>query len=283
MTKESIIGTFNIKEFGEKKFNNDDVMKIIVKILKRYDIVLCQEVHLSEELIKQLVDKVSTSSIPYSYVSSQPIGRSLYKERYLYLYRSNKWNVLENYAIEKFCNKISRVPYVVQFQNLKKTYIRITLVGCHTHPDNAYDEIKALVNNIYKDIKAKLEKKDRFSFLFNVFYCFGGSCISSNNNEPIIIMGDFNASGSYLNKTKQTKLDKILKNNDLMWGIGHSSDTTVASKCNAYNRFVFEIKNKERWIGNTRIFKFDKKLNKKLSTSVSDHYPIEFELKLDIA
>ncbi|CAG8815505.1 10271_t:CDS:1, partial [Dentiscutata erythropus] len=57
----------------------------------------------------------------------------------------------------------------------------------------------------------------------------------SNDNEPIIIMGDFNASGSYLNKTKQTKLDKILKNNNLMWGIGHSSDTTVASKCNAYD------------------------------------------------
>ncbi|KAF0396002.1 DNase I-like protein [Gigaspora margarita] len=280
MTKKSIIGAFNIKEFGEKKFNNDDIMKIIVKILKRYDIVLCQEVYLSEELIKQLVDKVSTSSIPYSYVSSQPIGRSSYKERYLYLYRSNKWNVLESYEIKKFCTKFFRVPYVARFQNIKKSRIRITLVGCHTRPGNAYKEIEVLVNNVYADVKARLEKNDILSCLFNLLYCLR----SSNNNEPIIIMGDFNASGSYLNKTKQTELDQILKNNDLMWGICHSSDTTVASKRNAYDRFVFEVKNKKRSIGNTKIFKFDKILkNKKFSMLVSDHYLIEFELKLDIA
>ncbi|RIB24357.1 hypothetical protein C2G38_2168823 [Gigaspora rosea] len=100
-------------------------------------------------------------------------------------------------------------------------------------------------------------------------------------------MGDFNALGSYLNKNKQKTLDNILYNNNLMWGIDHSSDTTVATKCNAYDRFIFEIKNKERWIGNTRVFEFDKilkidKLLKNMKTSdVSDHYPIEFELKLD--
>ncbi|CAG8570322.1 33988_t:CDS:1 [Gigaspora margarita] len=232
-------------------------MKIIVKIFKRYDIVLCQEVHLSEELIKQLVDKISTSSIPYSYKLSDYIGNNSYKEKYLYLYRSNEWKVLKSYEIKKFHDKFFRVPYVARFQNLRKYHISVTLVGCHTHPDNAYEEIKTLLNNVYADIKAKLEKKDRFSFLFNLIYCLS-LCISSNYNKPIIIMGDFNASGSYLNKKKQAELDKILENNDLMWGINHTCDTTIATKCNAYNRFVFEVKNKERCIGNTKIYKFDK-------------------------
>ena len=235
---------------------------------------------------KFVISLSKSSSISYSYVSSQPIGRGSYKETYLYLYKSNKWKVLDNYVIKKFCDKFLRASYVVRFQNLKEPHIRITLVGCHICPGNAYEEIKALVNNVYADIKSRLEKKD--SFLFNLLYCFGSSCINLNVlNEPIILMGDFNASGSYLNKNKQKTLDNILYNNNLIWGIDHSSDTTVATKCNTYDRFIFEIKNKERWIGNTRVFEFDKilkidKLLKNMKNSdVSDHYPIEFELKLD--
>ncbi|CAG8816568.1 9764_t:CDS:1, partial [Racocetra fulgida] len=155
----------------------------------------------------------------------------------------------------------------------------ITLVGCHTHPNNAYEEIKTLVNNVYADVKARLKKRDSLSYLFNSLCCLGSLCVDSNDHEPIIMMGDFNASGAYLNKKKQAELDKILNNNDLMWGIDHFSDTTVASKRNAYDRFIFEVKNKERWIVKTRIFEFDKGWkNKKASMLVSDHYPIEIEL-----
>ncbi|CAG8738568.1 6267_t:CDS:2, partial [Gigaspora margarita] len=112
-------------------------------------------------------------------MSSQPIGRGSYKERYLYLYRSNKWK-------STLCSPI-------RFQNLDKPHVRITLVGCYTHPGNAYKEIKTLVNNIYADIKSRLEKKYSF-YLFNLLYCFGSSCISLNDlNESRIIMGDFNS------------------------------------------------------------------------------------------
>ncbi|CAG8835150.1 31697_t:CDS:1, partial [Gigaspora margarita] len=214
------IGAFNIKQFGVKKLNDQFVMKTIIKILKRYDIVLCQEVHLDKKMIKQLVTLLSkSSSVPYSCLLSQLTG----KERYLYLYNSNKWEVLENYLIKnkKFDRKFFRVPYVARFQNLKNPHIRITLVGCHTHPNSAYKEIKALVDDVYVDIKARLEKRDSFSVLINLLYCFGSSCISSNDDEPIVIMGDFNASGSYLKKDEQNKLDKILYKNGLMWGIDH--------------------------------------------------------------
>ncbi|KAF0395994.1 DNase I-like protein [Gigaspora margarita] len=247
-SKVSLISTFNIKEFGIKKFNDNGIMKFIINILKRYNIVLCQEVHLTNEISKQLVDSLlKSSSVRYSYVLSQLTGTGSYKERYLYLYRSNKWKVLENYLIDstKFCDKFFRVPYVARFQNLRKPHIRIILIGCHIHPDNAYEEIITLVNNVYVDIKAKLEKKDSSSVLIKLLYCLS-SCISSNDNEPIIVMSDLNALGSYLNKRKQVELDKILKDNYLMWEIDYLSDITVGTKCNAYDRFVFEVKNKER-------------------------------------
>ncbi|CAG8855073.1 29343_t:CDS:1, partial [Gigaspora margarita] len=47
-------------------------------------------------------------------------------------------------------------------------------------------------------------------------------------------------------------------------------NTTIATKCNTYDRFIFEINNKERWIGNTRIFEFDKILKNMKSSEVSE-------------
>ncbi|CAG8845311.1 5000_t:CDS:1, partial [Gigaspora margarita] len=59
-----------------------------------------------------------------------------------------------------------------------------------------------------------------------------------------------------LNKNKQKTLDKILYNNNLMWELIIRVNTTVATKCNAYERFIFEIKNKERWIGDMNSTKY---------------------------
>ncbi|CAG8831187.1 44529_t:CDS:2, partial [Gigaspora margarita] len=56
-------------------------------------------------------------------------------------------------------------PYVIRSENLKKPHIGITLVGCYTHPDNCIQRKKALVNNVYADIKLRLEKKNSFSYL----------------------------------------------------------------------------------------------------------------------
>ncbi|CAG8845938.1 8229_t:CDS:1, partial [Gigaspora margarita] len=80
---------------------------------------------------------------------------------------------------------------------------------------------------------------------------------------------------------KQVELDKILHKNNLVWGINHSEDTSVASKKAAYDRFIFEINNKSQ-IKKVRILDFDKDwrdkrdpdLPKKAAKLISDHYPI---------
>ncbi|CAG8784517.1 8208_t:CDS:2, partial [Dentiscutata erythropus] len=73
-------------------------------------------------------------------------------------------------------------------------------------------------------------------------------------SEPVVIMGDFNASGSYVVKKDQSKLDEILRQNNLVWGIQHSDDTNVATGDNAYDRFIFEKESKQRWIGPSRVW-----------------------------
>ncbi|CAI2169193.1 16863_t:CDS:1 [Funneliformis geosporum] len=326
----AMIGALNIQAFGSKKASNHILMRIITDILRSYDIILCQEIRASDEIIQQLADEVSTPATPYTYVASHPIGRNSYQERYVFLYRKNEWKVLEAYVVddEKLGDKFIREPYVARFQHLKKSDVRITLVGCHTQPENAYEEIKSLISEVYVDVKKKLvrdivqekrqlerrpEKKEkRFAGLRSFFLnycccCFGSySPISTRDfteeasqmglsedgtaKEPIIMMGDLNASGSYLNKTQRTEIDNILKGFNLMWGIQHNRDTTVSDGSDAaYDRFIFEIANERKWIGQTGIWRFDEgwkkgkadtALIKKAAKRVTDHYPIEFELKL---
>ncbi|CAG8766579.1 2653_t:CDS:2, partial [Ambispora leptoticha] len=167
----------------------------------------------------------------------RPIGKSSYQERYLYLYRKNEWKVLEDYVIDdqKMGNKFIREPYVVRFQHLRKPNVKVTLVGCHTQPQNAYNEIKTHLCCCLNDVSSK----------------------DGENDEPIILMGDFNASGSYLNKRELSKLDGILRKNNLIWGIQHSSNTTLAARDAAYDRFIFEKASVREWIGHTRVWRFD--------------------------
>ncbi|CAG8455096.1 12404_t:CDS:2 [Gigaspora rosea] len=317
-----IIGAINIQAFGAKKSANETVMRIIVDILQHFDIILCQEIHTpkgNEKIIEDLVASISTSSTPYSYVLSEPIGRNSYQERYLYLYRKNNWKVVDKYIIDdtKLGDKFIREPYVARFQHLKHSDVGITLVGCHTQPEKAYEEIQALVTNVYPIVKKNLEKRTRDIdigqpekkkeeplsrlnlWLRSLLCCFSSSKkasygktreVDSESSEPIVMMGDFNASGSYLNKSERGVLDELLEKRNLLWGIGHESDTTVAAGDSAYDRFIFEQSNKDKWIGNTRVWRFDDGWAdsikedpvkvKKAAKRVTDHYAIEFDLKL---
>ncbi|EXX73932.1 hypothetical protein RirG_055820 [Rhizophagus irregularis DAOM 197198w] len=323
----SMIGSLNIQAFGTKKSSNKIIMRIIADILRHYGIILCQEIRANEDIIQELVNEVSTPATPYAYVASHPIGRSTYQERYVFLYRSNEWKVLEDYVIDdddKLGDKFIREPYVARFQHLERKNVRITLVGCHTRPDNAFEEINTLVNTVYMDVRKKLQRDNVqekrqldketgpkepntfISFLQRIFCCCCGgySHVSTRDfseelapsgadtNEPIIMMGDLNAAGSYVNKSQRAELDTILKKNNLRWGIQDNMDTTVADGPDtAYDRFIFEAANERRWIGNTKVWRFDdgwlngktdNETVKKAAKRVTDHYPIEFELKLKV-
>jgi len=322
-----MIGALNIQAFGTKKSSNHVIMRSIADILRHYGIILCQEIRANEDIIQDLVKEVSTPATPYAYVASHPIGRTTYQERYVFLYRSNEWKVLEDYVIDdddKLGDKFIREPYVARFQHLERKNVRITLVGCHTRPDNALEEIKTLINTVYMDVRKKLQRDnvqekrqlDRgigpkepnalISFLQRICCscCGGYSNVSTrdfseelapsgaDSNEPIIMMGDLNAAGSYVNKSQRAELDTILKKNNLRWGIQDNVDTTVADGPDtAYDRFIFEAANERRWIGNTRVWRFDdgwlngktdNETVKNAAKRVTDHYPIEFELKLKL-
>ncbi|CAG8783684.1 45347_t:CDS:2, partial [Gigaspora margarita] len=131
-----------------------------------------------------------------------------------------------NLLKEQFESKLNFLNNKIQstHKTIDKNYIR-------SIPEN---EITALITEINSKVSLLNYEFEKINLL------------NDEIKKILINHGNFNASGSYLNKNKQKTLDNILYNNNLIWGIDHSGDTTVATKCNAYDRFIFEIKNKER-------------------------------------
>ncbi|CAG8702397.1 4268_t:CDS:2, partial [Racocetra persica] len=146
----------------------------------------------------------------------------------------NEWKLLDNYIVDN--NKFTREPYVVQFHHRKKPNVKITLIGCHAKPENVYSEIKALVTDVYTYVKKKSEKRSGLSRLFSLLCLKTKESVFENNCELIILMGDFNALGPYLNKTKQDELDKILNQNKLIWGTIQIDEDLNTSKDNNKTR-----------------------------------------------
>uniref|UniRef100_A0A3B4XV45 Deoxyribonuclease I n=1 Tax=Seriola lalandi dorsalis TaxID=1841481 RepID=A0A3B4XV45_SERLL len=90
-----LLGAFNIKSFGDKKASNTTLMNIISTIVHRYDIILIQEVRDGDlSATNKLMEHVNKGSpeFRYRHIVSEPLGRSSYKERYLFLYRYHSCN-----------------------------------------------------------------------------------------------------------------------------------------------------------------------------------------------
>ncbi|KAI0222382.1 Deoxyribonuclease-1 [Lamellibrachia satsuma] len=82
------IAAFNVQIFGTSKAGKADVMKTLVKVVRRYDIILIQEIRdKSGTAIQQLMDEVNEEAPTYAMTISERLGRSSSKEQYAFLYR----------------------------------------------------------------------------------------------------------------------------------------------------------------------------------------------------
>ena len=91
-----------------------------------------------------------------------------------------------------------REPYVVHFSATQHDY-DFTLVGIHTSPKHAFDEIDALFP-VYEDAIAKL------------------------GDEDIILLGDLNASCNYV---RQSRIDNLVLRQDDQVSPGTSTITPI--------------------------------------------------------
>uniref|UniRef100_A0A2K6TTS4 Deoxyribonuclease n=1 Tax=Saimiri boliviensis boliviensis TaxID=39432 RepID=A0A2K6TTS4_SAIBB len=126
------ICSFNVRSFGESKQEDQNAMDVIVKVIKRCDIILVMEIKDNNNRIgPTLMQKLNGNSrrgMKYNYVISPRLGRNTYKEQYAFLY--------------------------------VKDFVIIPL---HTTPETSVKEIDELVD-VYNDMKQRW-KTENFIFM----------------------------------------------------------------------------------------------------------------------
>ncbi|XP_075951320.1 deoxyribonuclease I-like 1-like isoform X2 [Anarhichas minor] len=262
------ICAFNVQSFGESKANNKKVMGILLKILSRCDLCLIQEVRDSKgAAIQALVKDLNRfdKSNSYSYVESERLGRKTYKEQYVYIYRSNVLTVKEHYQYPKLEGEgtnetgvFSREPFIVRFHSPTTLVKDLVLIGQHTSPRSAMKEINELYT-VFKGIYKKWK------------------------TDNVMILGDLNAGCSYVT-IKGWRAVRLRSDPNFRWLIGDEQDTTVREKTHcAYDRIIVHGREIISSIvpGSAQPFNFKKNfhLTEEEALAVSDHFPVEVDLK----
>ncbi|XP_004390669.2 deoxyribonuclease-1-like 1 [Trichechus manatus latirostris] len=252
------ICAFNAQRLTLTKVTREPVMDTLVRILARCDIMVLQEVvDSSGNAIPLLLRELNRydDSGPYSSLSSPLLGRSTYMEKYVYIYRSHRTQVLESYVYSDQDDLFVREPFVARFTLPSKVLPSLALVPLHTTPKAVEKELNALYD-VFLDASQRWQSED------------------------VILLGDFNADCGSLTKKRLSEL--VLRTQDgFHWAIADGEDTTVrASTHCTYDRIVLHGGHCQGLLRAAYAFDFPRsfQLSEEQALNISDHYPVEVEL-----
>jgi len=260
-TETAKIAAFNIQIFGQTKSQKGEVMAVLTKIVREFDIILIQEIRdVSEQTIPSFVEEINHLEGPqYSFVISERLGRTTSKESYAYIYNTQTVQFIQgsDYVFNNVEDVFEREPYIASFKIGNFDFV---LVGIHTKPDDAYNEIGNLTLVLSSIQSSKPEEKD------------------------IIVMGDFNADGSYFDEDDTSN---AFKASQYHWLITNNMDTMVNTDY-TYDRIVVldTTLSHEYYAGTSQVFYYDQVYglsNKTFVGEVSDHYPVFAKYKTNLA
>ncbi|NXG78712.1 DNSL3 Deoxyribonuclease, partial [Baryphthengus martii] len=261
------ICSFNVRSFGETKIARPEVVDAVVKIISRCDIMLLMEIKENKNrvcplLVEKLTSQLKGTKEEYSCVVSERLGRKSYKEQYAFIYKQHLASVKQTYQYPDTQpgdeDVFSREPFAIWFHSPKTDVKEFAIIPLHTTPETAVREIDELYD-VYLDVKQRW------------------------NTENFIFMGDFNAGCSYVPR-KQWKNIRLRTYSEFVWLIDDKNDTTVKRSTSCpYDRIVISGQKLIHAVvpRSVNIFDFQKdfQMTEEQALGVSDHFPVEFELK----
>ncbi|XP_077148493.1 deoxyribonuclease-1-like isoform X1 [Ranitomeya variabilis] len=261
------IASFNIERFGISKVEDPDVLNLLIQILRRYELIAVQEVMSKDDtaIISLVQELNSATGLHYNVLISDHLGRSSYREKYAYVYREDILKPTEWYHYDDGCENCGtdvfiREPFVARFSSPTTELKDFALASIHTSPDYAVREVDGLYD-VWEDAKQRLLLED------------------------ILILGDYNAGCSYV-KTSHWPNIRLRHDAGLQWLIGDSEDTTVSTNTHCpYDRFVIGGAGFHNAVvpDTAKAFNYHVAydLTYEMAKAVSDHYPVEMELRDD--
>ncbi|XP_034062164.1 deoxyribonuclease-1-like 1 [Gymnodraco acuticeps] len=278
------IAAFNVKRLGWTKVNKKAVREIIIEIVSEYSVVVLLEVmdesgKAMKLLLKHLNDYGDNKRNPYGMLCSEPLGPEGRQEKFVYFYRKKEVQILDSYQYGENneddvddeddedddedeedvddVDELAREPFAVLLKCPNTVVQNLVLIPVHTTPSDAEAELNAL-HDVVEDVRERWQ------------------------NDNIMILGDFNADGQYLSMRKKDSI--LISSAPYYWLIDDDVDTTTSNNNDhTYDRIVVYGKRMLKAIvPNSAIaynFEEDLNLTEEETQSVSDHYPVEVELK----
>ncbi|HUV33440.1 MAG TPA: endonuclease/exonuclease/phosphatase family protein [Candidatus Desulfaltia sp.] len=252
------VAAFNIQVFGATKRGKPEVMEVLTRIAREFDVVLVQEIRdISGETAPAYLAAINGLEGPaYAYVESPRLGRTSSKESYAYYWNTATVRLVEGsaYVYNDTLDVYEREPFVASFT---AGGFDFTLIGVHTKPEDARWEVGNLT--IVAD-----------------------SVMAANPGEKdIIILGDLNADGSYFDEDGPSPL----KAEPYIWVTSNSLDTMTKTDW-TYDRVVITGASLHEYVDmSCTAFYFDSEygLSGEIVADVSDHYPLYAVFRVDLA
>ncbi len=145
-----LVASFNIQVFGESKMAKPQVVDVLARVVRNFDIVAIQEVRAkSDDIVPAFVRVVNADGSRYNHVIGPREGRTSSKEQYAFIYDTNRIEVDRSSVgvVPDPQGGLHRPPLHARFRTrIVPVEMAFTfwLVDIHTDPDEVPQELDAL-------------------------------------------------------------------------------------------------------------------------------------------
>lgn len=246
VSKEAIIGTFNVLKLGESPKD----YQILAKTIDQFDLVGLEEV-ITPEGLERLVKELhkNTNSKWDYHISPFPVGTRNFKEYYAYVWKKDKVKFLvsEGFYPDKD-QKFIREPYGASFQ-----------IG-------NFDFTLVLQHAVYG--KNETERRAEAFELVRVYRYFQDR---DRREQDVLIGGDFNLSA------RDEAFSPLYEDRDhVIPGVDPSLKTTIGTHkmANSYDNIFLSKDFTQEFTGKSGAVDFTNRQYKLMRNKVSDHLPV---------
>lgn len=248
------IASFNIQVFGESKMKKQDVVDVLVEVVRKFDIVAVQEIRASDQsIIPRFLEQVNSTGRHYDFLISERIGRTVSKEQYAYIYDAERIEVFPEsmYTVADPRDLLHREPYVAGFRVRgvpSNEAFTFNLINIHTDPDETDQELDAL--------------DDVFRFVQN----------DGSGEDDIILLGDLNVDDRHLGELGRLP--------EMVWTVRGEPTNTRGNK--SYDNILFNANSTVEFAGRAGVMRLQDEfgLDTKAALRVSDHQPVWAEFSV---
>lgn len=258
------VGSWNLQRFGVKKVDKPEVVHVIGQVVRSFDLLVLSEVtDRSGTAIPALMAEVNAGlqqGEQYVAVESPRIGRTSYKEQYVFVFKPSQVTYVSGYQFNDTTDRFQVEPFVGTFSSVVTgPLLQFTVIPLHAKPSDAVAELDALVD-VYDDMVNRTDISDS------------------------ILLGDFNAGCNYVVQGEYEQM-RLHTQDRFHWLISDHADTTTRTTSCPYDRIIIAgpAMLAASYDSTASPYYFDEALgiqaNWSLVEDISDHYPVGVLLK----